>query len=132
MGLDGISVNQLRITQEANYSNIPTNESKKIDGLYEGQKVDPDKEKEKQNQQETFQDGYKHQDDDNESIPFDAIKYDLGDSEKYILKIDEESNNVIIIKKDTQEVLQVFSAEVLSNLTGFLQDSHGILINRKY
>ena len=45
MGLDGISVNQLRLNTEVNSINpINVVQNRKIDGLSQGKKVDPDAE----------------------------------------------------------------------------------------
>ena len=55
MGLDGISINQLRVTPENNSAESNriarfeiNNEHKVVDSLSQGQKVDPDKEQEKE------------------------------------------------------------------------------------
>ena len=61
MGLDGISINQLRVTPELNSAElnssvaINSNEVKVVDGLSSGQRVDPDKEKERENPQQDFE-----------------------------------------------------------------------------
>jgi len=129
MGIEGISPNQLRIepqTQINTQNNTQT--EKRVDGLTQGTKIDPDKEKEKNPRQE----GNEEENTDNSEEEIEVINYDLSDTKKYQLKIDEKSNSVLIIKKDTREVIQVFSAKVLSNLTGFLNEGNGILVNRKY
>jgi len=129
MGIEGISPNQLRIEPQTQQSiqSAPQVE-KKVGGLTQGKKINPDEENENKFANEQ---GFQNRD-NNEEEQNEVINYDLTDTKKYQLKIDENTNNVLIIKKDTQEVIQVFSANVLSNLTGFLNEGNGILVNRKY
>lgn len=132
MGIEGISPNQLRIEPQ-NVQNVQNAAQfeKKVDGLSQGKKINSDEEKEKNLQQNNADD--KDQNENNaQEEEIEVINYDLSDTKKYQLKIDENSNNVLIIKKDTQEVIQVFSAKVLSNLTGFLNEGNGVLVNRKF
>ena len=69
---------------------------------------------------------------DKQSDIEEILKYDLSDSEKYMLKVDSSTNNILIVKKDTNEVLQVFSADILQHLMGNLMQGNGVLVNRKY
>ena len=84
MGLDGISINQLRVSAENNSAELNNlnriNDHKVIDGLNEGQKIDPDKEKDKDNQAFDFEndeDSENVESNEEEFVP--VIKYDLSD-----------------------------------------------------
>ncbi len=138
MGLDGISVNQLRIVPENNSAelNNPARFSldsshKVVDGLSQGQKIDPDRENEHENPQLNKQvvevDSEEEQEEQEE-----IISYNLSDSNKYSLTIDEETNNILIIEKNTKNVVQKISAAELSNYVSFLSNSQGSMINRKF
>lgn len=145
MGLDGISPNQLRTASELNSGNLNKINSQAnpqfIDALAKSQKVNADEKKEQnaknknnkainqeqedeQNQPDK-QDGYEQ---DIEKIE----KFDLSDSKRYILKVDEKTNEILIIEKATQKIVQTFNPEALSNLTKFVNNYTGVLINRKY
>ena len=142
MGLDGISVNQLRITPENNSAelNIATRFSldtshKIVDGLSQGQKVDPDKqnEHEKPNLNNSFNSQDEQEDENNKAEPLEeVIKYDLSRNDKYLLKIEDESNSILIVEKSTQNVVQKISAEKLSNFVNYLSNSNGSIVNRKF
>ena len=99
MGLDGISINQLR-TPENNSAELNSKvrfasnqEHKTVDGLSQGQKIDPDQENEK-NDTELLKQFAQSSEEDNteEEIQEEVIKYDLSDSSKYTLKVDNEIN----------------------------------------
>ena len=134
MGLDGISINQLRLNTDTNSIN-PVNivQNRRIDGLSHGKKVDPDKENHQNQEQDENKDELNEENEQQKESNLDEIlKYDLSDSEKYILKVDNVSNNILIVKKDTNEVLQVFSADILQHLMGYLMQGNGVLVNRRY
>ncbi len=142
MGLDGISINQLRVTQENSPSeinrNIKTqneNNPKIIDGLSQGQRVDPNKDREHNsndefNFEQNEQQENKEDDETNESTQ--VIKYDLSQSNKYELKIDDNSNTILIIEKATQKTVEKIDAQELSNYVHFLSNSQGSIVNRKF
>lgn len=137
MGLDGISVNQLRITRDDNSAQLnsavkSTNfEHKVVDGLADSQKVDPDKEKE--NEQQEFEFSEKdNENEENDNSHLETIKYDLSDNSKYLLKLDEESNNILIIEKASKNVVQSINADELSGFVGYLSNSQGSIVNRKF
>lgn len=142
MGLDGISINQLRILPENNSAelNNPVNFSvqnahKVVDGLANGQKIDPDKEHEHENPQllEQFVKNDDEQEEENEEkIEYETIKYDLSDSSKYCLKIDDKTNKIMIMEKSSQNIVQVISADELTRFVGFLSNSQGSIVNRKF
>ena len=140
MGLDGISINQLRITPENNSAelnniarfNVGT-EHKIVDSLSNGQKIDPDKEKDNEDSELTKQ--YTQNDNEDETqeeSKEEVIKYDLSDSNKYLLKLDEESNNILIVEKATSKIIQKIDAIELSSYVGFLSNSQGSMINREF
>ena len=140
MGLDGISVNQLRLTPENNSAELNnvnrfnlSAEHKVVDGLSQGQKVDPDKGRDK-DEHAQLENNYTENDDDEsqDGIQEDVIKYDLAESNKYSLKVDEESNNILIIEKATSKVVQSINADELSHYVGFLSNSQGSIVNRKF
>ena len=141
MGLDGISVNQLRITPENNSAELNNpvrfnvgSEYKIVDGLSNSQKIDPDKEKDHDDPElarhydSDDEDSNGESDANNEEI----VKYNLSDSGNYILKLDENSNNILIIEKSTSVVVQKIDADELSKYVGFLSNSQGSIVNRKF
>lgn len=137
MGLDGISINQLRITPENNSAEAnrinrldPQNDHKIVDSLSSGQKIDPDKEREKQQEGE-----FEFNENENENTIIEdteVVKYDLSESSKYILKLDSESNNILIVEKATSKIVQKINADELANYVGFLSNSQGSIVNRKF
>ena len=137
MGLDGISINQLRMVPENNSAesnrimrlNLPL-EHKVVDGLNEGQKVDPDKEQDKDEEATLSRrfDSEEELQNDQEEI----VKYDLSDSGKYFLKLEEETNNILIIERVSLQIVQKIDADKLSNYVGFLSNSQGSIVNRKF
>lgn len=141
MGLDGISINQLRITPENNSAELNNpvrfnvdSEHKIVDGLSNSQKIDPDKEKDHDDPElarhydSDDEDSNKESDANDEEI----VKYNLSDSGNYILKLDENSNNILIIEKSTSVVVQKIDADELSKYVGFLSNSQGSIVNRKF
>ena len=141
MGLDGISVNQLRITPEHNSSELnkvpkfSLDNSRPVDGLSQGQKVDPDKEREKEKRElnKQYNSSDEPLDEENEAlIDTPVVKYDLSQSEKYTLKVDDATNEIIIIDKATTEIVQRVSADNLSHFVNYLSNSQGSIVNRKF
>ena len=137
MGLDGISVNQLRITPENNSAELNNvarfslnTEHKIVDGLSQGQKIDPDQQNERDDTE--LAQHFESSEENEEIIEEEIIKYDLSDNNKYILKLDEQSNNILIIEKSSQLVVQKIDANELSNYVGYLSNSQGSLVNRKF
>jgi len=144
MGLDGISLNQLRVTPENNSNEMNNqtkfslnNETRVVDGLSEGQRVDPDKHREKNNNQGLDRQ-YNSSDDEqeeenNNTEEFEPVEtYDLSNTDKYLLKLDESENNILIIEKATKKIIQKISAEELTQFVNYLQGPTGSLINRKF
>ncbi len=48
-----------------------------------------------------------------------------------MLKVDEKNNNILIIEKNSQKIIQSFNPEALADLTKYLPNFKGVLINRK-
>ena len=145
MGLDGISVNQLRMGSELNSNELnninPQTSPQFINGLSKGQRIDAD-DKNNQNhaqgeilEQEDENEDDKNDENDgiNKKTPAkDITKYDLSDTKKYALEIDDKTNTVSIKEKSSQTVIQTFDIQTLSSLTKYLKNYCGVLINRKY
>lgn len=136
MGLDGISINQLRVTPEYNSSelnnvnNLNTqNDVKIVDGLSEGQKIDPDKEKQHENASQDFNQSENENETD---VKEDVVKHDFSQSDKYKLEINEDTNDIIIIEKQTNEVIEKINSKELSKLVLYLANSQGTIVNRKF
>lgn len=137
MGLDGISINQLRTTPENNSAELNNiaranqNDFKKvIDGLSEGQKVDPDGENKHEDAEFDFSE--EDEQDENEAEVVEVIKYDLSDSSKYILKLEDETNSILILEKASMKIIQRISASELSEYVSFLSNSQGAMVNKKF
>ncbi len=145
MGLDGISVNQLRVTPEHNSSELnkvpkfSLDVSRAVDGLSEGQKIDPDKEREKEKRELNKQ--YNSSEDETiensnaDSLDVDSVevvKYDLSQSDRYMLKVDDDTNEILIIEKASKNIVQRIDAENLSNFVSFLSFPQGSIVNRKF
>lgn len=137
MGLDGISINQLRVTPEHNSSELNNvtrfnlgNNHKVVDSLSNGQKIDPDKENNQDNPELAEQ--YTGEEEREDETPEEIIKYDLSENNKYMLKLDENSNTILIVEKATSKVVQKINADELSSYVGFLSNSQGSIINRKF
>ncbi len=137
MGLDGISINQLRVTQENNSAEMnrinktSANEHKVVDSLSDSQKIDPDKEKEHQNP-EFESSSEEKEENQEETVLVETIKYDLSDSGKYLLKLNEESNNILIIEKASKNIVQSINADEMSSFVGCMLNSQGSMVNRKF
>ncbi len=145
MGLDGISVNQLRVTPEHNSSELnkvpkfSLDVSRAVDGLSEGQKIDPDKEREKEkrelNKQYNSSEDETIENSDADSLDVDSVevvKYDLSQSDRYMLKVDDDTNEILIIEKASKNIVQRIDAENLSNFVSFLSFPQGSIVNRKF
>lgn len=134
MGLDGISINQLRITNELNSADLNSasvravDEIKVVDGLSSGQRVNPDKE----NGHDFSYDGEQKKREEESSDEETVTKYDLSDTSKYVLKLDDETNQIHIIEKATGNVIQIVDAEELSKFLIFSSNSCGSMINKKF
>ncbi len=135
MGLDGISLNQLRITPDNNSrelnNNIKSefNERKIVDGLSSSQRVLSNKEKnhdsKENNQEQNFSDSQEKL-----LINEKTIKYDLSKTDKYSINV--EDDEIVITEKDTNDVVQIINASELARFINFLPESKGAIVNRKF
>ena len=144
MGLDGISSIQLRQLNELNAAELNAiinphqSITRAIDGLSKGQKVDPDKEKKQEHaaEQEEFEDENNETDtleqDERENEKFNSYKIDLSQTNKYELKVNENSDSIVIVEKSTQKTVQVISADNLSVFVKNLIEAKGAIVNRKF
>lgn len=141
MGLDGISVNQIRLAQESNSAELnnktsfaPNKDTKAIDGLAHGQVIDPDKERE--HDKNSFSKNKNEDDEENNEENIDEAvpvqKYDLSQTDKYTIKTDNSSDTISIIENKTGNVIQVLDSASLSKFVNYLSDAKGSIINRKY
>jgi len=141
MGLDGISINQLRVTPERtsaelnNVAAINLSENRVVDELSIGQRVDPDKEHEKDTPSDKNKKNSKNDnknDEENEYIIEEPItKYDLSDTNKFNIKLDSETNKIIITEKSTGLIIQTIDADELLKFVEYSPNSCGSIINKK-
>lgn len=140
MGLDGISVNQLRITQEntsrenaINADLKATRElaSKTVDSLDKKSAIDTD---DKENTSffggESSAD--EEQEENNDELPIEEHeKIDLTNKDLYEIKPDENTNSLVIYNKEQNVVVQQISPNELSTLVDSLKNPSGILVNKR-
>lgn len=137
MGLDGISINQIRSIQDKNSNelnsivfNPKTENTRSVSGLDKGRMVDPDKENNEN--QEEFEFDFNEQEENQPEDDNSAIKYDLSRTDKYSLILDEDTNEIVIKEKDSGEVIQKIDAQNLSRFVNFLSNTQGAIVNRKF
>ncbi len=137
MGLDGISINQIRSIQDKNSNelnsivfNPKTENTRSVSGLDKGRMVDPDKENNEN--QEEFEFDFNEQEENQPEDDNSAIKYDLSRTDKYSLTLDENTNEIVIKEKDSGEVIQKIDAQNLSRFVNFLSNTQGAIVNRKF
>ena len=89
MGLDGISISQLRNPLEntireynSTVSSSSSSDSRAVGAMSSSGRIDPDKDREKEESGFEFQQREKK-----EEVQEETVKYDLSDSEKYFLNI---------------------------------------------
>lgn len=135
MGLDGISLNQLRSPIEqpireynSQVSASSSSDSRVVGAMSNSGRVDPDKESSKNTQDFDFGQNENKKQDENEE---EVVKYDLSDNEKYSLNIDED-NMVSIVEKSTGNVIQKLNSQELSRYVSFLSNSNGSIVNRRF
>lgn len=140
MGLDGISVNQLRLKQENTSKELAINtqmvanrdsSSRSVNSLDKKGAIDTD---DKENTSyfgagSTGEEGEEEKEETKKSEEF--VKIDLTDKEKYEIKIDENSSSLTIYNKKSQSVVQNISANELSTLVDNLKNPSGILVNKR-
>ncbi len=137
MGLDGISINQIRSIQDKNSNelnsivfNPKTENTRSVSGLDKGRMVDPDKENNEN--QEEFEFDFNEQEENQPEDDNSAVKYDLSRTDKYSLTLDENTNEIVIKEKDSGEVIQKIDAQNLSRFVNFLSNTQGAIVNRKF
>ena len=137
MGLDGISINQIRSIQDKNSNelnsivfNPKTENTRSVSGLDKGRMVDPDKENNEN--QEEFEFDFNEQEENQPEDDNSAIKYDLSRTDKYSLILDENTNEIVIKEKESGEVIQKIDAQNLSRFVNFLSNTQGAIVNRKF
>ncbi len=140
MGLDGISPIQLRQLPDANSAELNSIlksngnlNTRMVDGLSKEQKVDPDKE----NHEQSFGDNDNFNNDNQEEKheeekKFNENKIDLSQTNKYELKLNENSNSIVIMEKQTNKVVQVINANSLAIFVKNLVEGKGAIVNRKF
>ena len=142
MGLDGISVNQIRITPEntsrenAINSDFLVNrnsDSKSVNSLDKKSAIDTDDKENtsffggdssgatEENEEET--------DDNNPSVEIEKI--DLSNKELYEIKVDEDTNSLTIYNKKEQKPVGEITPVELSSLVDNLKNPGGILVNKR-
>ena len=140
MGLDGISVNQLRITPEntsrENAINADmlvnhNNGSRSVNSLDKKGAIDTD---DKENTS-FFGAGssYDGEDDtETEEKPQEEYeKIDLSDKELYEIRVDENTNSLTIYNKKECKTVQEITPDKLSTLVHNLRNPGGILVNKR-
>ena len=138
MGLDGISINQLRITPELNSAElnsqiaINTNGNRIVDGLSNGQRVNPDKEQEHGNSDSKSNKKDRNEEEENEETTSEEVtKYDLSDANKFNVKLNSETNSIILPDKISGNTVQTIDADELLKFIQYSPNSYGSIINKK-
>ncbi len=142
MGLDGISVNQLRITQENTSKENTLNSqmlanigsgSRSVNSLDKKSAIDTD---DKENTsffggESSSEEEEQEEKKDNEEESFDFPKIDLTNKELYEIKVDESKSSFSIYNKQENKIVQEISPNELSALVDSLKNPSGILINKR-
>ncbi len=134
MGLEGISINQLRITPDNNSSELnnsnKTNFSEKkiVDGLSQSQRVLSNKQKD---HDQNYNEDFSQQDKNSETnIQESTVKYDLSKVDKYSILVDEDE--LLIVEKSSNNIIQKINASELARFINFLPEPKGAIVNRKF
>lgn len=140
MGLDGISVNQLRITPEntskenainADFKAKMGEGSRSVNSLDKKSAIDTD---DKENT--SFFGGESSSNEDEESPEeetqnIEYEKIDLTNKDIYEIKPDENTNSLVIYNKQQGVVVQEITPNELSSLVDGLKNPSGILVNKR-
>ena len=142
MGLDGISVNQLRVTPENTSKENAINSdflvnrnsgSRSVNSLDKKSAIDTD---DKENT--SFFGGdtsgeTEENDEDNveENSSVEIEKIDLSNKELYEIKVDENTNSLTIYNKKEQKPVGEITPVELSSLVDNLKNPGGILVNKR-
>ena len=141
MGLDGISVNQLRITPENTSKENAINAdfrakmgegSRSVNSLDKKSAIDTD---DKENTsffggESSSSDEEENQEDEMEDI-VEYEKIDLTNKDLYEIKPDEITNSLVIYNKQQGVIVQEISPNQLSTLVDSLKNPSGILVNKR-
>lgn len=141
MGLDGISVNQLRITPEntskenAISSEMLANRTgslRSVNSLDKKSAIDTD---DKENTSFFGSADSSEESKDNEEAKEGETdefeKIDLSNKELYEIRVDENSNSLTIYNKKEQKAVQEITPDKLSTLVDNLKNPGGILVNKR-
>ena len=142
MGLDGISVNHLRVTPENTSKENAINSdflvnrnsgSRSVNSLDKKSAIDTD---DKENT--SFFGGdtsgeTEENDEDNveENSSVEIEKIDLSNKELYEIKVDENTNSLTIYNKKEQKPVGEITPVELSSLVDNLKNPGGILVNKR-
>lgn len=138
MGLDGISVNSLRITPEntsresaivADNKAKLSNGAKTVDSLDKKSAITGD---DKENT--SFfggGSGFNSEEDEEEKDVKPFEKLDLSNKENYEIVVDESSSTFSIHNKKTNSTIQEISPQSLSELVETLKTPEGIMVNKR-
>lgn len=140
MGLDGISVNQLRITQENTSRENTLNSqmlaeigsgSRSVNSLDKKGAIDTD---DKENTSFFGGDSSTSGDEEDNKETQESVEYekiDLSNKEMYEIKVDEATNSLTIYNKKENKTVQEITPYELSTLVDNLKNPGGILINKR-
>lgn len=140
MGLDGISVNQLRITPDntskenainADFKARMGEGSRSVNSLDKKSAIDTD---DKENT--SFFGGESSSNDEEENFEeetqnIEYEKIDLTNKDIYEIKPDENTNSLVIYNKQQGVVVQEITPNQLSILVDSLKNPSGILVNKR-
>lgn len=140
MGLDGISVNSLRMVKEntskenainADMSAKLQDGNRSINSLDKKGAIDTD---DKENTS-FFGGSSKDDEQDSEEQPADetqeVLKADFSNSEIYQINVEENSNSITIYNKQNDTLVQKISPVELSTLVDNLKNPGGIFVNKR-
>ena len=140
MGLDGISVNQLRITPDntskenainADFKARMGESSRSVNSLDKKNAIDTD---DKENTSFFGGESSSNEDEENfedETQNIEYEKIDLTNKDIYEIKPDENTNSLVIYNKQQGVVVQEITPNQLSILVDSLKNPSGILVNKR-
>ncbi len=140
MGLDGISVNQLRITPENTSKENAINADlqakrnigdRSVNSLDKKSAIDTD---DKENTSFFGGESSSEEDEEEKNEEVDTVKYekiDLSNKELYEIRTDENSNSLAIYNKQQGTIVQQITPNELSTLVDNLKNPGGILVNKR-
>lgn len=140
MGLDGISVNQLRITPDntskenainADFKARMGEGSRSVNSLDKKSAIDTD---DKENTSFFGGESSSNEDEENleeETQNIEYEKIDLTNKDIYEIKPDENTNSLVIYNKQQGVVVQEITPNQLSILVDSLKNPSGILVNKR-